>query len=66
MIYKNITELIGNTPILHASRYAKETKAGCDIYLKLECFNPAGSIKDRVAKSMIACPNIIGTGFLFL
>ena len=53
MIFNNITELIGNTPLLKASKYAKEKGVDCDIYLKLEAFNPAGSIKDRVALNML-------------
>lgn len=53
MIYQNITELIGNTPLLNASRYKEKAGAQCDILLKLEAFNPAGSIKDRVACIML-------------
>ncbi|MFI3325317.1 MAG: cysteine synthase A [Clostridia bacterium] len=48
-IYNSITELVGNTPLLKLNNYAK----GQEIYAKLEYFNPAGSVKDRVAKNMI-------------
>lgn len=51
-IYKNISELIGNTPLLDITKYF-DIKNDCTILAKLECFNPAGSIKDRAALSMI-------------
>ena len=47
------TNLIGNTPLLQLSRYAKRQQIGAELLAKLECFNPAGSVKDRVAKSLI-------------
>lgn len=53
MLAKNITELIGNTPMLELNNIAKELELKARIIAKLEYFNPAGSIKDRVAKSMI-------------
>lgn len=47
-------ELIGHTPLLKISRYSEKTGAvGADIYAKLEYLNPAGSVKDRAALSMI-------------
>lgn len=49
----SITELIGRTPLLRLERYAKEHKLGAEIVAKLEYFNPAGSVKDRVALAMI-------------
>lgn len=52
-IYKNVSELIGNTPIINAQRYAESSNAEGTILAKLEYFNPAGSVKDRVAKAMI-------------
>ena len=52
-IYDNITQLIGNTPILRATNYIKKYNLKADILGKLEYFNPAGSTKDRIAKSMI-------------
>ena len=53
MIYKNISELIGNTPILELANIKNGRNLNCDIFAKLEYFNPAGSVKDRVALSMI-------------
>lgn len=50
-IYCNITELIGNTPIVKLNRLVPEGAA--DIYVKLEAFNPGSSVKDRIALSMI-------------
>ncbi|WXR60423.1 cysteine synthase A [Peptostreptococcaceae bacterium AGR-M142] len=51
MIYDNITNLIGKTPIIKLNKLQSEDMA--DIYLKLESFNPGGSIKDRIALNMI-------------
>lgn len=53
-IYKNVTELIGKTPLLELSNLEKEKHVKATILAKLECFNPAGSAKDRVAAAMIA------------
>lgn len=50
--YSNITELIGNTPLLDISDYKKE-KLPATVLAKLEYFNPAGSVKDRIAKAML-------------
>ena len=52
-IYDRITDLIGNTPLLKLTNYIKEKELGAEIYGKLEYFNPAGSVKDRIAKAMI-------------
>lgn len=52
-VYKNLTELIGKTPLLELSNYAKKHKLEAKIIGKLEYFNPAGSVKDRIAKAMI-------------
>lgn len=52
-IYESVTELIGRTPLLHAGNFEKARELNANIYTKLEYFNPAGSIKDRVALSMI-------------
>ena len=51
MLAENITELVGKTPVLHLTRFGEG--AGAQLYAKLECFNPAGSAKDRVARYMI-------------
>ncbi len=52
-IAQNITELIGNTPLLELKKYGKEHKLAGKILAKLEYFNPLGSVKDRIALSMI-------------
>ena len=52
-IANNLTELIGNTPLLNISKFASIYKAGGNIYAKLEYFNPAGSVKDRIGLAMI-------------
>ena len=52
-IYKSLTELIGGTPLLEVTNYEKKHKLNAKILAKLEYFNPAGSVKDRVAKAMI-------------
>lgn len=52
-VYDNITDLIGGTPLMKLTNYIRENSLGADIYGKLEYFNPAGSVKDRVARSMI-------------
>ena len=53
MLYENISELIGGTPVLHISRFAEATGVDAELYAKLERSNPAGSAKDRVALYMI-------------
>lgn len=53
MVAKNIMELIGNTPMLELSNLKHELGFGGSIFAKLEAYNPAGSVKDRVALSMI-------------
>ncbi len=52
-IYKNLTELIGNTPLLELSRLAAKHGAVAKVIAKLERFNPGGSSKDRIALAMI-------------
>ena len=52
-IYKNLTELIGKTPLLEISNFNKSKNLNAKIYGKLEYFNPAGSVKDRIANAMI-------------
>ena len=52
-ISKSLTELIGKTPLLELSNYEKKRGLNAKIVAKLEYFNPAGSVKDRVAKNMI-------------
>lgn len=52
-IYSSIEELTGETPLLELRRISSEFKLEAKILAKLECFNPAGSIKDRIAMAMI-------------
>jgi cysteine synthase len=52
-IAKKLTDLIGNTPLLELGNFAKSQNAGAHIIGKLEYFNPLGSVKDRIAFSMI-------------
>jgi cysteine synthase A len=52
-VYKNLAELIGRTPLLELSNYEKKHELKATLIGKLEYFNPAGSVKDRIAKSMI-------------
>jgi len=52
-IYRTASELIGGTPLLELTGYEKKRNLGATILAKLEYFNPAGSVKDRIAKAMI-------------
>lgn len=52
-IYKNITELVGNTPLLELTNLKNKFSLQATVLAKLESFNPAGSVKDRMAKSLI-------------
>ena len=52
-VYEKITDIIGGTPILKLSNYIENNSLQANIYAKLEYFNPAGSVKDRIAKAMI-------------
>lgn len=51
--FEKITDLIGGTPLLELKNYEKENNLSATILAKLEYFNPAGSVKDRIAKAMI-------------
>ena len=52
-IYKSALELVGNTPLVEVSNIEKDLKLEATVLVKLEYFNPAGSVKDRVAKALI-------------
>lgn len=52
-IYKSLTDLIGRTPLLEIANYSKKYDLKATLLGKLEYFNPAGSVKDRIAKAMI-------------
>lgn len=52
-IYHSIDQLIGKTPLLELTNYEKANNLGATVLAKLEYFNPAGSVKDRIAKAML-------------
>ena len=52
-IYEGITDLIGGTPLLKLTHYMEDNQLEATVLAKLEYFNPAGSVKDRIAKAMI-------------
>ena len=52
-VYDKITDLIGGTPLVKLGKYAEQNDLGATVLVKLEYFNPAGSVKDRIAKAMI-------------
>lgn len=52
-VYKSLTELVGKTPLLEVSNYEKKHNLEATVIAKLEYYNPAGSVKDRIAKAMI-------------
>ena len=52
-IYQKITDLIGGTPLLELGNYEEKNKLEATLLAKLEYFNPAGSIKDRIARAML-------------
>lgn len=59
-IYSSVTELIGNTPLLDAKNFAAAVGFNGRLLVKLEYFNPAGSVKDRIAKAMIERAEVEG------
>ena len=61
MIAKQLTELVGNTPLLELVAYNKSKNLNATIIGKLEYFNPAGSVKDRIALAMIETAEKDGT-----
>lgn len=52
-IVKNVLELVGKTPLLELTHIEREENLGAALLVKLEYFNPAGSVKDRIAKAML-------------
>lgn len=52
-IYNNLTELIGSTPLMEVRNIEKSENLRARILVKIESFNPGGSVKDRIALSMI-------------
>lgn len=64
-VYKSVTELIGGTPLLEVTRIAQAEELKAKVLVKLEFFNPAGSVKDRIAKNMVMdaeAKGVIGPG----
>lgn len=59
-LYKHLGELVGRTPLLEAERFTRALELPCRLLLKLEYFNPAGSVKDRIAAAMIAAAEAAG------
>jgi cysteine synthase A len=52
-IYQSLSDLIGRTPLLELKNYEKKHDLKAAVVAKLEYFNPAGSVKDRIAKAML-------------
>ena len=52
-VYENVSDLIGRTPLVRLNSYSRYKRIRGNILAKLECFNPAGSIKDRIALEML-------------
>ena len=52
-IYSSVDELIGNTPLVELTHIERELGLGFTLLAKTECMNPAGSVKDRVARAML-------------
>jgi len=68
-VYKSIDQLIGGTPLVELSNYEKKNSLSATLLAKLEYFNPAGSVKDRIAKVMIdeaEAKNLISAGTVII
>ncbi len=52
-VYSSVEDLVGNTPLVHASRFEKDANIGAHLFIKAECFNPTGSVKDRAVKKRL-------------
>ena len=59
-IARKLTDLVGNTPLLELSNYNKSNGLKARLIVKIESFNPAGSVKDRVALAMIEDAEVKG------
>lgn len=59
-IYQSLTELIGNTPLLEVHNLEESENLKAKVLVKLECFNPGGSVKDRIAAAMIEDAELSG------
>lgn len=60
-VYKSALELVGNTPLVEASNFKKAYNLNANVLVKLEYFNPAGSVKDRITKAIIEDAEAKGT-----
>jgi cysteine synthase A len=60
-IYGSVSDLIGGTPLLEVKKYSKRRNINAKLIAKLEYFNPAGSVKDRIALAMIEDAEAKGT-----
>ena len=60
-IYEDITETLGNTPLVRAPRLTADMGCAADVLLKLEFFNPLASVKDRIGVAMIEAMERDGT-----
>ena len=68
-IYESFTDLIGGTPLLRLGNYSRDNALEAEVLVKLEYFNPAGSVKDRIAKAMIEdaeAKGLIGPGSVII
>lgn len=52
-VYKSVLDLVGNTPLVEVNNFSKSNNLKAKVLVKLEYFNPAGSVKDRIAKAII-------------
>ncbi len=59
-IAENLTELIGNTPLVKLNQFAKSEGSKANIIAKLESYNPLGSVKDRIALAMVEDAEKVG------
>lgn len=59
-IYESLTELVGNTPLVEVKNIEREEDLKARVLVKIESFNPGGSVKDRIAKSMIEDAEVSG------
>lgn len=60
-LYNSVADIIGNTPLVHIERFEKAYSLEANIFAKLEYFNPAGSVKDRIGKGIIDAAIADGT-----
>ena len=59
-VYRNVTELVGNTPLVELTNYERNHGLGATLVGKVESFNPTGSVKDRAALAMIEAAEAAG------